>query len=647
MVWGTAGDGAAATPLLTQTVTTNSGGGFNLTGLYSCSGVSQVYLTATGGNAGAGGNGQIAMMAALGACSSLNQNTFIQLNEITTVGAVAALAPFMNSYSAVGSGTSDAAALAQAFGLAGEFVSYSGGSTPGIGVPNGYTVPTATIATLADVIATCINSGGGVAGDMSACGNLLSLTTVNANVPTETVGALLNLFRNPTLNTGALYNLTTATGPFQPMLTMVPPDFRVRLTAPASAMALQISPGTESFPATGVGYASGSQAVTITNSSSANVSLSGIAITGTNTADFALQSGCGAVLQATASCTVQVALTPSASGNRAGYLGVTSSTADSPQYVALAGNGAAGGTGAAMKLSSASLTFSSAAETSSAAQTVTVTNTGTAALNVTGITFGGPNAPTYTETDTCSGSVAANGGTCVISVVFKPFLTAAQTATMTVSSSAGVPQQVALSGTGTGSVSINTSVSNKWVITNGTITYEFNPLTGHLIEVYWNNNSANNLVDTTTQSSSQPDGLYMDNTGTNYGSGTITSGFTYGPGNSFVDFWYQNASSSSNAFTTQQHFIVSANDNGYHVYSTVNHGANDIAGNIGQWQYVFRVDLNKFTETYSNDTGLNNLGVIDVPQPSVAVSGHDGSGASGAERGGRSAWFDGACWVHS
>ena len=102
---GTTGDGSAAIPLLTSVVTTDTNGGFGLTGLYSCAGATQVYLTATGGNPGLSGvNPNLAMMTALGPCSGLTSGTFIAVNELTTVAAVSALAPYMTAVNAVGSG---------------------------------------------------------------------------------------------------------------------------------------------------------------------------------------------------------------------------------------------------------------------------------------------------------------------------------------------------------------------------------------------------------------------------------------------------------------------------------------------------------------------------------------------------------------
>jgi hypothetical protein len=68
---GTSGDGSASTSLLSQSVTTDANGNFNITNLYSCTNATLVYLVATGGNPGLGSNNaNIAMMAALGPCSS-------------------------------------------------------------------------------------------------------------------------------------------------------------------------------------------------------------------------------------------------------------------------------------------------------------------------------------------------------------------------------------------------------------------------------------------------------------------------------------------------------------------------------------------------------------------------------------------------
>jgi hypothetical protein len=60
---------------------------------------------------------------------------------------------------------------------------------------------------------------------------------------------------------------------------------------------------------------------------------------------------------------------------------------------------------------------------------------------------------------------------------------------------------------------------------------------------------------------------------------------------------------------------MAGGDSGVHAYFVVDHGAGDIAGNLGQIQFVFRVNLTLFPNTYSVNTGLSNLGATFVPQP--------------------------------
>jgi hypothetical protein len=631
---GTGGDGSSASPLLPAGVVTRADGTFTLPS-YSCSSATQVYLVATGGiPGGTVANPNLSLMAALGPCTSLSQSTFININEMTTVAAVAALAPYMTSITAIGSATGDSAALASAFTLAYQFANTATGTVPGLNIPSGYTAPSAVIATLGNILASCVNSTGGLVNSNTPCGILFGLTTpAGGTAATETAGAMLNLTRNPTLNTVSLFGRAPAQDPFAGALTQPPPDFSVRLTRPASAMPLQLSVSSLAFASTAVGYASQAQTVTLTNTSSSSITLSPIAITGTNAGDFAQSGACGATLQALANCTVQIAFSPSAPGTRLAYLGVTSSTPDSPQYVALNGSAAASGTGPILSLSASSLSLTQAAVPTSNVGVssttnhgaITVTNTGTASLTVSGISLKGVNANNFTETDTCSGTIAPQGA-CTITVTFAPFLAVAHSATMTIASTAGLPQSVNLVGTGTGSVTLNTSNATKWVITNGFMTYEWDPATGHVTAVYWNNSSGNSLIDGTTQSNGYPSGLYMDNTGTNLGSSVNTYGYTFGPNNAWLDVYYENDATSTVAFTQTQHIVFTANDTGFHAYTTLNHTASAVAGNIGQWQYVFRVDLNKFTSTYSYNSGLGNLGAMTIPQPSTTDSGNTDPG---------------------
>lgn len=241
---GTTGDGVAATPLLTKTVTTDASGSFDITNLFRCAPATLVYITATGGDPGSGPNHNLSLMTAIGTCDELGPNTYISINEVTTVAAVAALYPFMTSYAEVGSSMSESAVLASAFVSAAQFADTGTGLSPG-SVPAGYTVPTAEIYTLADIVAACVNSSGGVAGDDTACGKLFSLTKpAGGPAATDTIGALIDLNRTPAQDPASLYRLIPKEPPFNPILPGFPATFLVELIDNGSPSTLQLSAAT-------------------------------------------------------------------------------------------------------------------------------------------------------------------------------------------------------------------------------------------------------------------------------------------------------------------------------------------------------------------------------------------------------------------
>jgi DNA-binding beta-propeller fold protein YncE len=80
--------------------------------------------------------------------------------------------------------------------------------------------------TLGDIIAACINSAGGVAGDGSACGNMFSATGSGGTFPTDTITAALKIAQRPGVNVAALFALVTPAAPFQPTISQ-PNDFTI------------------------------------------------------------------------------------------------------------------------------------------------------------------------------------------------------------------------------------------------------------------------------------------------------------------------------------------------------------------------------------------------------------------------------------
>jgi hypothetical protein len=233
---GTAGDGSASTPLLGIPAQTDSLGSFQISSEYTCpSPTAEVYLTASSGNPGlpsGANNAAIIMMAALGQCGSLTASTFVTVDEVTTIGSLAALYPYASSVSQLGSGSGDAAELATAFALVNEYVNIATGTTPGPALPAGSDASSLQINTLADILATCVNSSGGAAGDGSLCGNLFALATPQGgSAPIDILGATLDILNNPSQNAAALFNLIGPNAPFQPFMSTAPTSWALSITA--------------------------------------------------------------------------------------------------------------------------------------------------------------------------------------------------------------------------------------------------------------------------------------------------------------------------------------------------------------------------------------------------------------------------------
>ena len=217
---GTTGIASTSAPLISTTVMTNASGQFTLTGTYSCTSATQVYLVATGGNSGSGANTAISEMAALGPCSALTSTTFINMNELTTIAGVYALAPFMSDFTHVGATGSNPAGLVNAINTANLLVSYASGVAPI--PPAGMTLPTTRINTLADILASCINTSGA---SSALCTSLFSATGAS-----DTIGAALAIAKNPgSASTTGLFSILVPSPPFVPTLTTRPNDFTLAI----------------------------------------------------------------------------------------------------------------------------------------------------------------------------------------------------------------------------------------------------------------------------------------------------------------------------------------------------------------------------------------------------------------------------------
>ena len=153
--------------------------------LHSCfplcpSSTSQVYVVARGGKPetlSGGGNPALELTAMLGSCNDLSTFSSISVNEVTTVGSVWPLAAFMTSPSHLGYESGDASFL-NAVSSVPEFINIAQGNSPGKPTATSYFAENSKLYSLANVLADCVNSSGGSAGDgtpAATCSRLRAL----------------------------------------------------------------------------------------------------------------------------------------------------------------------------------------------------------------------------------------------------------------------------------------------------------------------------------------------------------------------------------------------------------------------------------------------------------------------------------------
>jgi streptogramin lyase len=217
-------------------VVTDANGGFSITGAYSCTPDTQVYLYAVGGNPGAGVNNAAGLLAVLGNCPSagnfLTATPYIAVNEVSTIAAAYAFAGFASDATHVSSSSSALAKIGikNAFANAANLASLSTGTALAT-TPNGNgTVPQAEIYALANILASCINSDGTVT-NPSTCYTLLNNAQSagsSGTIPTDTATAAINIAHNPGSNVAALFGLASSSPPFATSFAQ-PNDFTIGL----------------------------------------------------------------------------------------------------------------------------------------------------------------------------------------------------------------------------------------------------------------------------------------------------------------------------------------------------------------------------------------------------------------------------------
>ncbi|MGD0402284.1 MAG: choice-of-anchor D domain-containing protein [Candidatus Acidiferrales bacterium] len=231
----------------------------------------------------------------------------------------------------------------------------------------------------------------------------------------------------------------------------------ISLTGTAVAPAITLSAASLTFGAQPAGTASAAQNVTLSNSGTTSLGISGIVLNGANPTDFIETNNCPQSLGVSASCLITVKFDPAASGpaSRTASVSVSDNAPQSPQTIALSGTV----TVAAVSVMPPTISFGSqlVGATPGAPVAVTVKNTGTGALTVSGASV--TDTADFTMKNNCTAAIPA-GGTCTVSMTFTPAApasgaqcgstTGAKSATLTLTDNAtDSPQTVMLNGTAT------------------------------------------------------------------------------------------------------------------------------------------------------------------------------------------------------
>jgi hypothetical protein len=227
-------------------------------------------------------------------------------------------------------------------------------------------------------------------------------------------------------------------GSFQTALDAAPDAFVLKI-GPAEGAAVTASPSSLQFTPEPIGSTSASNSILIRNMGSRPLVISSISATG----NFSESNDCGTSLLPASNCTVTVSFTPAGPGTRTGSILIADdAVSGSSQAIPLSGYGS----GPAASLGTSNLIFPNTAVGSpSPAQPVTLTNSGDAALSISGIQV----SDNFSQTNTCPASLSA-GSNCTISVSFTPAISGTSTGTLSVLTDAAISAPaVTLSGDGT------------------------------------------------------------------------------------------------------------------------------------------------------------------------------------------------------
>ncbi len=319
---------------------------------------------------------------------------------------------------------------------------------------------------------------------ITASGNFAQTNTCGSSVAAEASCTILVTFTPTSVASlrGTLSIADNASGS--------PHTVALSGTGIASA-SLTANPSSVAFGSVNVNQTS-SKTVTLTNNEGSSITISSVSLSGTGVTISGLTTPL--TIAAGGNTTFTVMFSPTAAGSVSGAVYLTNNGPTTSFQIPVTGTGVAS---AAVTLSPSTVTFGSVnLNVTSAAQTVTLSNSGNAALTISGISVSG----NFAQTNTCGTSLAA-GASCAIAVTFTPTSTGALSGTLTVSDSAtGSPQTAALSGTGSGNIEVDLTWSASTTTVSGYNVYRSTITGGPYTKLTLNPVTVTYYADVTVQS---------------------------------------------------------------------------------------------------------------------------------------------------
>jgi hypothetical protein len=312
---------------------------------------------------------------------------------------------------------------------------------------------------------------------LNAAGNALTYSTyLGGNGPDFGQAIAVDSTGDPYI-TGSTSstNFPAIAGSYKSTLTGTAGNAFIAKIDAANNASISIVPNTLNFGNETLSVASPLQQITIVDPSTAPLTITQIlvAAVGTSSTVFTETDNCLGTIPAGGYCTMNVAFTPASTGNVTDTITITDNAGAIPgtqQTITLTGSGVTSAT--AVTVSPTSLSFSSQkVGTISPPQSVTITNTGTATLNITGISAG--SSGDFSQTNTCLAllNTLSVGQSCNVSVYFSPTASGTRSGSLSISDNAvGSPQVVALTGIGAAAFTLSSPSAVNPVVIGSTQT---------------------------------------------------------------------------------------------------------------------------------------------------------------------------------